>query len=274
MMNEQTPAWNCPICSKTLPFDQLQVDGFFQSILAACPSSVDEVSVEPDGTWRSTDDKFGTAKPRSTAPSRDGSIKPDLSALNVNGLAPGGGSSTNGGSSRYGSPSAESKGKARSSAAIDLSSDEEDEDGEPLAKRQKVSITFNGANGHSNGGYGSSVPSRMQESISVGSSSPPGVNGNGYGGTPRPARTEVVDLTLSSDEEEDEDQGPARVPPPRPRPQIYATGSGGSANGSAGGGASGGLSEQQLAVKRRLELRGQLKESEERKSAFLLQQME
>ena len=259
MMNEQTPAWNCPICSKLLPFDQLQVDGFFQSILAACPSSIDEVSVEPDGTWRSSDDKYGTAKPKSTAPSRDGSIKPDLSALNNGSLVPGG-SSANGGSSRYGTPADDHRGKVRSSLAIDLSSDDDgdgdgdgDGDSEPLAKRQKVSITFNGisGNGHVHGGYGSSVPSRMQESISVGSSSPPA--GAGAAHTPRGAtRTEVVDLTLSSDEE---DEGLPRVPP-RPRPQIYATGSGGSG--------SGGLSEQQLAVKRRLEQRGQLKESEER----------
>ena len=249
MMNEQTPAWNCPICSKTLAFDQLQVDGFFQSILAACPSSVDEISVEPDGTWRSTDDKFGTAKPKSTAPSRDGSIRPDSAALSANGCGPGG-SSVNGGSSRYGSPTADVKGKARSSVAIDLSSDDE---GEPLAKRQKVSITFNGANGYLNG-HGSSVPTRMQTAISVGSSSPPGRSGS----TPRQTRTEIVDLTISSDEEDD-DEGPLRVPPPRPRPLVYETGGGGS------GGGGGGLSEQQLAVKRRLELRGQLKDSEERK---------
>lgn len=149
MMNEQTPAWNCPICSKTLPFDQLQVDGFFQSILAAVPSSVEEVSVEPDGTWRSPDDKYGTAKPRSTVPSRDGSTKPDLSALNNGSLAPGG-SSANGGSSRYGTPADDNRAKARSSVAIDLSSDDDGE-AEPLAKRQKVSITFNGMNGHGHG---------------------------------------------------------------------------------------------------------------------------
>lgn len=263
MMNEQTPTWSCPICSKILQFEHLQVDGFFQSILESCPSSVDDVSVEPDGTWRSSDDKFGTAKPRSTAPSRDASMKPDPALLSANGYVSGNGNGNGhgssitggGGSSRHQSPD-DPKGKERPSVAIDLS-DTDDED-QPLFKRQRTDGF--GGNGFGNGGaYGSSVPPRMQHlggPISVGSSP-----------TPPPAlqkRTEMVDLTLDSDEESD--AGPARVPPPRRRASPHQDGSTGGGGVAAGGYGSfePTLDANQLAVKQRLEARN-WKQSEPRK---------
>jgi hypothetical protein len=66
-MNEQVPSWSCPICSKSLRFEDMTVDGYFAEILKECPSSVEEVIVEPDGTWRTSDGKYGTSKLKPTS---------------------------------------------------------------------------------------------------------------------------------------------------------------------------------------------------------------
>lgn len=68
MMNEQTPVWKCPICSMVLRVEDIRVDGYFDDILKTCPSSIDAATVEPDGTWRSSDDKHGTGKRKSMVP--------------------------------------------------------------------------------------------------------------------------------------------------------------------------------------------------------------
>lgn len=60
MMMEQTPSWLCPICNRSVKVEDINVDGYFESILKECPSSIGAVTVEPDGTWRSNDNKFGT----------------------------------------------------------------------------------------------------------------------------------------------------------------------------------------------------------------------
>ncbi|KAI5478361.1 zinc finger, MIZ-type protein [Pseudohyphozyma bogoriensis] len=78
MMMEQTPSWACPICSKTLQVDQIVVDGYTEDILKTCPSSVDGVTVNPDGTWRSDDDKYGTAPPKTSSTPQSGTPLPDL----------------------------------------------------------------------------------------------------------------------------------------------------------------------------------------------------
>ncbi|GAA6021539.1 hypothetical protein JCM11491_006479 [Sporobolomyces phaffii] len=179
-MNEQTPTWNCPICSKTLKFEDMVVDGYFEEILKICPSSVDSVTVNPDGTWRSDDNKHGTGPPRaekasahnastrnSPRPEREESTKPDISG----------------------------KGKSKAQPeALTLDSDSEDE---PLAKRPRT-----GAFGLNGGGAGGS---------SSGSPFVAGTNSNGL----RNGRgaSEVLDLTLS---DSDDDQPPPARPAPRP----------------------------------------------------------
>lgn len=56
---------------------------YLQDILKLCPSSVDAVTVEPNGTWRSTDNLHGTAPPR---PSRAGT-EDSLNTANEKGKA-------------------------------------------------------------------------------------------------------------------------------------------------------------------------------------------
>ncbi|TKA31558.1 hypothetical protein B0A54_15691 [Friedmanniomyces endolithicus] len=49
---EQAPQWNCPVCNKTVTFQSLCVDKYFEDILNRTPKSVEKVDVEPDGKWK------------------------------------------------------------------------------------------------------------------------------------------------------------------------------------------------------------------------------
>lgn len=50
-LQEQAPTWSCPICSKNIRFDAIAVDQYVQEILEQTPTSVDQVTIEPDGRW-------------------------------------------------------------------------------------------------------------------------------------------------------------------------------------------------------------------------------
>ncbi|GAA5893200.1 hypothetical protein JCM6882_003911 [Rhodosporidiobolus microsporus] len=229
-INEQTPTWACPICSRTLKVEDMIVDGYLQNILKICNDDVDEVRVEPDGTWRSDDDKHGTAKPR-TAPTstantssrntplgRDdkgkGRATPPDDGPHVDGRA--GGSAANG-----------------SESVLLLDSDDDDEDDQPLAKRPRLNGGFSGAATPLSSAEGSVQPS----------------NGAAKKG-------EVLDLTLSSDEDDE----PVRPPPQRPgaaMARVSSTGSerkgtplqqaAGAAAAGAGGGGGGAPAQQHQA---------------------------
>lgn len=55
-LQEQAPTWQCPICNKTISFEALAVDEYVQDILATVSQGTDQVTVEPDGKWRSEKD--------------------------------------------------------------------------------------------------------------------------------------------------------------------------------------------------------------------------
>ncbi|PGH14430.1 hypothetical protein AJ79_03073 [Helicocarpus griseus UAMH5409] len=50
-LQEQAPTWTCPVCNKSTSFESLQVDQYVDNILQSTPSTVDQVTVEPDGKW-------------------------------------------------------------------------------------------------------------------------------------------------------------------------------------------------------------------------------
>ncbi|GJN91907.1 hypothetical protein Rhopal_004932-T1 [Rhodotorula paludigena] len=211
-VNEQTPQWQCPICSKTLKVDDMVVDGYLEDILKICSSSVESVTVEPDGTWRSDNNKFGTAKPRSVAGSavpsgRSTPLPP--SALASGSSAADGGDGANSSADEAGA--GDGKGKPRASEAL-LLSDDSDDDDMPLAKRPRLVVPSSAS--------GSATP------FSTASA-----NGGGGGGLSK--RREVVDLTLDS---EDEDAPP---PPPPPPPARAATSMGATTLGITAAGAAG-----------------------------------
>jgi len=58
---EQTTTWLCPVCERTLDHKDLIIDGYFDEILKSSPESVEDVIVEADGEWHTSDNKYGSA---------------------------------------------------------------------------------------------------------------------------------------------------------------------------------------------------------------------
>jgi E3 SUMO-protein ligase PIAS1 len=54
-LQEQAPTWTCPVCNKTLSYQSLCVDNYVQDILQNTSSSIDQVTIEPDGQWKAID---------------------------------------------------------------------------------------------------------------------------------------------------------------------------------------------------------------------------
>ena len=52
-LQEQAPQWLCPTCNKSVTFGSLVVDQYVQNILDSTPRSIEQVTVEPNGVWRS-----------------------------------------------------------------------------------------------------------------------------------------------------------------------------------------------------------------------------
>ena len=83
---EQTTTWLCPVCEKVLYPDDLIVDGYafalpddptfntafffryFDQILHETSEDVDDVVVENDGQWHTSDNKFASSEWRATHP--------------------------------------------------------------------------------------------------------------------------------------------------------------------------------------------------------------
>ncbi|KAI9445023.1 PINIT domain-containing protein [Lactarius indigo] len=83
-VNEQTTTWSCPVCEKPINHEELIVDGYFNSILDSTPDTVEDVIVEADGEWHTSDDKYassawkGTHKPAPPAASPTPYPKPPV----------------------------------------------------------------------------------------------------------------------------------------------------------------------------------------------------
>lgn len=68
-LQEQAPTWTCPVCNKTLSYQSLCVDSYVQDILQNTSSTVEQVTIEPDGQWKAVvqgedTNTRATSKPR------------------------------------------------------------------------------------------------------------------------------------------------------------------------------------------------------------------
>ncbi|KAG6912006.1 hypothetical protein DXG01_000254 [Tephrocybe rancida] len=63
---EQTTTWLCPVCERALDSKDLIIDGYFDEILKQTHEGVEDVIVEADGEWHTTDNKYGSATWRAT----------------------------------------------------------------------------------------------------------------------------------------------------------------------------------------------------------------
>jgi hypothetical protein len=48
-LNKNSPKFNCPVCSKPTPYEELVIDSYFDKFLKEI--TVDEAEVGPDGKW-------------------------------------------------------------------------------------------------------------------------------------------------------------------------------------------------------------------------------
>lgn len=60
-MMEQTPTWLCPVCNVKINNADILIDEYFESILKAAPSTIDNVIVESDGKWHDERYECGTS---------------------------------------------------------------------------------------------------------------------------------------------------------------------------------------------------------------------
>ncbi|KAF9229229.1 hypothetical protein BS17DRAFT_771202 [Gyrodon lividus] len=65
---EQTTTWLCPVCEKVLNPDDLIIDGYFDEILKETSEDADDVIVENDGQWHTSDNKFASPAWRAAHP--------------------------------------------------------------------------------------------------------------------------------------------------------------------------------------------------------------
>jgi len=78
-MMEQTTTWLCPVCERTLDHKDLVMDGYFDEILQQTPESVEDVMVEADGQWHTSDNKYGSADWKAAHPPPTKSSSPTKS---------------------------------------------------------------------------------------------------------------------------------------------------------------------------------------------------
>lgn len=200
-MMEQTTTWLCPVCDKVLNVEELIIDGYaflrlmvqsifhrylyryFDRIVKETPESVEDVMVEADGEWHTSDNKYASAGWRATHPISTGT-KPVKSA------------SPRKEPERPVASSSNSANFINSRPQQEVISLDSDSDEEGIVKRE-LSPTS---------GY--ATPPQLQSQ---------NTNRGKSGRVPLPVvstssiSNDVIDLTLDSDEED------ARPPPP-PRP--------------------------------------------------------
>ncbi|KAF8168157.1 PINIT domain-containing protein [Crassisporium funariophilum] len=87
-MMEQTTTWLCPVCERTLDHRDLIIDGYFDEILKQTPESVEDVIVEADGQWHTSDNKYGSKSSPAHSPSRATPNPKGSSDVNGKGKAP------------------------------------------------------------------------------------------------------------------------------------------------------------------------------------------
>jgi len=135
-MNERKPKWVCPVCNKPALMENLLVDGFFMELMASprLPADEHEIVLHNDGTWDPLPPKIPDhlrmpqGGPRPAAASY--SLDSDDEA---------------GGSSRFQPQTGASRTDSRlssNSSSVDCitldTSEDEDEGGEPPAKRSRI----------------------------------------------------------------------------------------------------------------------------------------
>lgn len=182
-LQEQAPQWACPVCSKSVSYENLCVDKYFEEILQQTPASVEKVDIEPDGQWHQIKEEDSQPKGHSSRDNRaaydndfddDDDIvevdNPTSKSRPMNGVSlgnsstpsllspmPGAGFAMNtpplssrGPSAAPSTASAQFSNKRPASSVIDLTlSDDDDEPPRPAKRQSTNTSTHNGFSTHS-----------------------------------------------------------------------------------------------------------------------------
>lgn len=65
LSQEQVPTWLCPVCSKCLNYEDLEISEYVAEIISQCDEEVEQVEINRDGTWKAIsedDDENANAK--------------------------------------------------------------------------------------------------------------------------------------------------------------------------------------------------------------------
>lgn len=79
-LNEQTPTWTCPVCSRMMhSWEEIVVDGYFKDLLNSTPESLENITVQADGSWElpsasSTSGQVIAPSPKKKAAPSDNSV--------------------------------------------------------------------------------------------------------------------------------------------------------------------------------------------------------
>ncbi|KDR84933.1 hypothetical protein GALMADRAFT_149463 [Galerina marginata CBS 339.88] len=175
-MMEQTTTWLCPVCERMLDHRDLIMDGYFDEILKRTPESVEDVMVEADGQWHTSDNKYGSsewlaAHPKLTSPSKKPPPpieNPSRTTANVNGS---------------GQPNGNGKSKDPNIEIYVLDSDDDEDEGRV---KRELSPSYTSSAGRSfEGTLPQSQTSQSQSQLQQGGA-------------------DVIDLTLDSEDEDDQ----------------------------------------------------------------------
>ncbi|KAI0603404.1 PINIT domain-containing protein [Biscogniauxia sp. FL1348] len=154
-LQEQGPQWICPICNNAAPFDELAVDEYVKDILENTSSSLEHITIEPDGRWRIQGAENEPKRSRHSGVSSKIDDDDDISIVSDSQSFSGGPKSTYSGVNAYstpnrsvysaGTPTGNSReasvpktgNNKRTAEVIDLTLSSDEEDDEPIIRPTK-----------------------------------------------------------------------------------------------------------------------------------------
>ena len=158
-LQEQAPTWTCPVCNKSVTFENLHVDQYVDDILRSSPTSVEQVVIEPNGRWSMNSGANTSPRPSAGRATSDDEAElveiqepPRVSSIKLEGSYEQGMLTTPPISSREPSTSSalhvSANNKRSASQVVDLTLSS-DEDEEPIRahKRQNTSPSSTGLQG-------------------------------------------------------------------------------------------------------------------------------
>ncbi|KAL2862974.1 PINIT domain-containing protein [Aspergillus lucknowensis] len=140
-LQEQAPTWTCPVCTKATSYESLNVDQYVDDILHSTPFDVEQVIIEPDGTWSNRKD--AAAGPGSPATDDDELIEirePGVTPVKQESLPMLNSLQQTPARSREQSSAWSTATNKRPAAVIDLTGSDDDEESSPIRPTKRAAM--------------------------------------------------------------------------------------------------------------------------------------